>query len=87
MNAAVLLTTDQAEALRRCASEPDIDAGLWTEATGDLYEPLVRDGLLARTIRPWRANELYELVHYQTTEHGKWALAIYDRQKAREAHP
>ena len=81
---AVALTEEQAEALRRCLSKPDLDGGNWDEVRmRRVYNPLVRDLLLAESVRPWEANDALEVVHYETTELGKWALAVYDRSTAR----
>jgi hypothetical protein len=80
---AVCLTAAQAETLRRAASKPDIDSGAWDPVRDVLlYEPLVRDGLLTREIRPAPGQPMHEIVHYETTEAGKWALGVYDRQRA-----
>lgn len=77
---AVVLTTEQAEALRRSSSKPDVDGGTWDEVRmRRVYEPLVQDGLLEKSVKPWVSNDAFDLVHYETTEIGKWALAVYDR--------
>jgi len=37
-------------------------------------------------VRPWPANDLYDLIHYETTETGKWALRLFDKYE-REGYP
>lgn len=77
------LTSEMAEALRRASSDPDLFSGDFEyERDQRVYAPLVRLGLLTMTVKPWPANELYEIVHYETTEIGKWALRLYDKHCA-----
>ena len=82
-----MLTPEQAEALRRASSQPDLfsaDPGIKKEER--VYAPLVRLGFLTREVRPWPANDLYDLIHYETTETGKWALRLFDKYE-REGYP
>jgi hypothetical protein len=70
-----------AEALRRASSHPDLFSGDFDdERDRRVYEPLVKLGFLKREIRPWDANDLFEIVHYETTDTGKWALRLYDKE-------
>lgn len=78
----VPLTDEMAEALRRSSSHPDLFSGDFDdERDRRVYDPLVKLGFLTREIRPWPANDLFEIVHYETTETGKWALRLYDEAR------
>jgi len=82
---AVNLTREQAEVLRRCAVADTVYRGKWTKAVERLYDPLVTEGLLARTEHPAPGRPGAVLVHYDTTAAGLWALAVWDRQHARDS--
>jgi hypothetical protein len=85
-NGAVNLSDDMAAALRRCSTLPHIDAGAFDPVRDEeIYIPLTRDGLLKRTVLPIDGKPFHETVLYETTEAGKWALSIHDRdRKARK---
>jgi hypothetical protein len=74
------LTDEEADVLRRAASDPDVDSGVFDpERDRRLYQPLLRRGLLQCEVRPYPPDADYEIVHYQTTEEGLRLLQLYDR--------
>jgi hypothetical protein len=80
--ALVSLTREMAEALRRASSQPDMfSADPGTETEERVYAPLVKLGFLTKEVRPWPANDEFDLIHYETTETGKWALRMYDKTR------
>jgi hypothetical protein len=77
-----VITAEQAEALRRASSQPDLFSGDFDDLRDErIYAPLVNLGFLEMTVKPWPANDLYEIVHYETTALGKWALQQFEKSE------
>jgi hypothetical protein len=81
-----VITSEEVAVLRRAASDPDVDSGVFDpERDRRLYQPLLRRGLLRRETRPYPPDPEYEVVHYETTPEGLDILRWYDRVYGRDS--